>query len=135
MTPYLRSLRFVSLAALLAFPWSAMSERSTACDGPRLQIAPEATRIELDNGRLRVSVRLDSGGGIDRIGPSPQLGLGAERANLIDSFDRGRLVQQSYYGAEDGSLWNDRPWRWNPVQGGGWRGEPGTVLDVRRQAN
>ncbi len=133
MTSFFRSLRLASLAALIAFVPSTASGHPIACDAPSPD--SEAPRIELDNGRLRVSVRLDSGGGIDGIGVSPRLGQGADRANLIDSFDRGRLVQQSYYGAEDGSLWNDRPWRWNPVQGGGWRGEPGTVLDVRRQAN
>jgi hypothetical protein len=34
---------------------------------------------------------------------------------VVNSFDRGRLVQQSWCGDEDGSDWNGRPWRWNPV--------------------
>ena len=40
-------------------------------------------------------------------------------------------MQQSYYGEADGSLWNKKPWRWNPVQGGDWKGKPAKVLDSR----
>jgi hypothetical protein len=50
---------------------------------------------------------------------------------LINHHDRGRFVQQSYYGDADGSLWNKQPWRWNPVQGGDWKGTPAEVLESR----
>ena len=73
--------------------------------------------IFLDNGRLKLGVEKSSGAGIAWLSAS-----GSER-NLINHFDRGRLVQQSYYGKEDGSLWNKQPWRYNPVQGGDWRGK------------
>lgn len=46
-----------------------------------------------------------------------------ERRNVLNHFDTGRFVQQSYYGDADGSSWGRQPWRYNPVQGGGYRAE------------
>ena len=37
--------------------------------------------------------------------------------------DEGRFVQQSYYGEADGSKRDGKDWVWNPIQGGGWRGQ------------
>jgi hypothetical protein len=53
--------------------------------------------------------------------------------NLLNHYDKGRFIQQSYYGKVDGSDWNGKPWKWNPVQGGGWRGEPSKVIEVRKK--
>ena len=81
----------------------------------------------LDNGQIRLGIRKSSGaciGWFSRSGP------GAE--NLLDHWDHGRSIQQSYYGAEDGSRWAEKPWRWNPVQGGDYRGTAAevSVVDV-----
>lgn len=78
--------------------------------------------IWLGNRSFRVGLLRDSGGAIGWISPA-----GASRS-VVNSFDRGRLVQQSWYGDEDGSSWNGRPWRWNPVQGGDWKGRSATIL-------
>jgi len=51
--------------------------------------------------------------------------------NLINNHDRGRLIQQSWYGAEDGTFWDQRPWNWNPVQGGDWRGKSSEILEEK----
>ncbi len=76
----------------------------------------------LDNGTVRLGIDLASGGSVF------WFGLSANRVNLLNHYDRGRFIQQSYYGAADGSLWNRKPWRWNPVQGGDWRGAPARLL-------
>ena len=81
--------------------------------------------VFIDNGELRLGVKKSSGAGI------AYLALSATGENVINHWDRGRLVQQSYYGAKDGSMWNKEPWRWNPVQGGGWRGEPARLLELK----
>lgn len=65
--------------------------------------------IWLGNRSFRVGLLRSSGGAIGWISPP-----GGERS-VVNSFDRGRLVQQSWCGDEDGSDWNGRPWRWNPV--------------------
>jgi hypothetical protein len=76
----------------------------------------------LDNGTVRLGIDLASGGSVFSFGPA------SNHVNLLNHFDRGRFVQQSYYGTADGSLWNKKPWRWNPVQGGDWRGSPARLL-------
>ncbi len=83
----------------------------------------------IDNGVVRLGITLSSGGGIGWFSRS------GSTTDFINHSDHGRLIQQSYYGNPDGSYWKDRPWRWNPVQGGDWRGSPAKVLDVRTSTN
>jgi hypothetical protein len=51
--------------------------------------------------------------------------------NLLNSYDAGRHLQQSYYGCDDGTCWYNRPWRYNPVQGGSWQNLAPKVLEGR----
>lgn len=52
--------------------------------------------------------------------------------NMINTWDTGRLLQQSYYGNNDGSSWNGRHWRWNPVQGGSWDNQGSQLLSLEK---
>lgn len=55
-----------------------------------------------------------------------------DNVNLINRFDPGRLVQQSYYGTanyECGEFMGNR-WRYNPVQGGNQFGECSKIVDL-----
>jgi hypothetical protein len=56
--------------------------------------------------------------------------------NLVNDYDNGRLIQQSYYGDPDGSVWNmeheSRAWRWNAVQGGDYKLQSSRVESVRQ---
>lgn len=72
--------------------------------------------VLLQNERLCVGLLPASGGAIGFVAPTQ------DAPNRLNRYDRGRYLQQSYYGDEDGSKWNDTPWRYNPVQGGDWRG-------------
>ena len=81
--------------------------------------APAATS-SLDNGTVRITVDLDQGGGIVAFHPT-----GQTNNSVINTYDRGRNCQQSYYsgpsqflpaGTTQNPNWN--PWPWNPVQGG-----------------
>lgn len=91
-------------------------------------VAPDKDFVFLDNGRIKLGVKKTSGAGIAWLSRS-----GAE--NLLDHYDHGRLIQQSYYGAEDGSYWQDKPWRWNPVQGGDYKGHASEVLELTHDKN
>lgn len=84
--------------------------------------------VFLDNGQVRLGVKKTSGAGIAWFSES-------QGRNLVNHWDHGRLIQQSYYGNEDGSLWAKQPWRWNPVQGGDYRGKPAQVLDLQTRTN
>ncbi|MEO6182924.1 MAG: hypothetical protein ABIP71_07500 [Verrucomicrobiota bacterium] len=83
----------------------------------------------IDNGQVRLGVKKSSGAGIAYFSESDS------SRNLVNHHDRGRLIQQSYYGDPDGSLWNKTPWRWNPVQGGDWHGNPAKVLELKSTAH
>ncbi len=81
----------------------------------------------IDNGVIRLGIDRSAGGAIFHFGPS-----GEGSANLLNHYDKGRFIQQSYYGGEDGSEWAGKPWRWNPVQGGGYRGEAAEEVTIER---
>lgn len=86
-------------------------EREVSMDG----------KYYISNARVRLGVDLERGGSIFFFSD-------AQGRNLLNHADEGRFVQQSYYGRPDGSLWNGQPWAWNPIQGGGWRGEKAPIL-------
>jgi hypothetical protein len=74
----------------------------------------------LNNGTIQITVDLNQGGGIVALYPT-----GRPQDSVINTYDRGRNCQQSYYsgpaqylpaGATQNPNWN--PWPWNPVQGG-----------------
>jgi hypothetical protein len=81
--------------------------------------------VFLDNKHVRLGVNMDAGASIGWFSHSHS------NDNLLNRFDHGRYIQQSYYGDDDGSDWNGKPWCYNPVQGGSWKGEPSTLLESR----
>lgn len=81
----------------------------------------------IDNGILRLGIDLNSGGSICYIAES------TTKRNLLNHFDKGRFIQQSYYGKDDGSMWSKKKWRWNPVQGGGYKGEGAKIIKAQYQ--
>jgi hypothetical protein len=79
----------------------------------------------LSDGNLRIGVDGERGAGIGL------LSAGADALNVLDHFDEGRFLQQSYYGDHRGGTWMGRPWTFNPVQGGDALGHPSRVLELR----
>ena len=84
----------------------------------------EKTRF-LENGKVKIGVDLGSGGSVFWFSELP------DGKNLLNHADRGRFIQQSYYGKPDGSVWAKKPWRWNPVQGGDYKGRAARLLEVK----
>ena len=110
-------MRPVILCLLAALPVSAAD--------PHPQVASQKKFIE--NDQIKIGVDLSSGGSIYWFSELP-----ADR-NLLNHADRGRFIQQSYYGKSDGSMWAKKPWRWNPVQGGDYKGKPARLLETREE--
>ena len=81
----------------------------------------------IDNGNVRLGVNLTAGACVGWFSHSDS------SDNLLNAYDVGRYLQQSYYGDPDGSDWNGKPWRYNPVQGGSWRNEPALVIESHQK--
>ncbi len=84
----------------------------------------------LDNGVIRVGVDLERGGAISYLG---EHGSGSSVVNI---YDLGRYIQQSYYSGPDPFIppgATQHPayagWGWNPVQAGDVYGYPSAVID------
>jgi hypothetical protein len=116
---------FVILATVLgsATPLSSLAQAQSTVT------PPEQDWVFLENGHLKVGLLRGHGGAVGWLSTA-----GSQR-NLLNAFDHGRLLQQSYYGREDGSLWVQQPWRYNPVQGGDYRGQPAEVLEFTATAS
>lgn len=114
------------LAALTAI--SLISVTSVAAEDAAPGSAPDDW-IFLNNGQLRLGVIKSSGAAIG------YLSRADSTKNLLNHYDRGRLIQQSYYGDADGSMWADKPWRLNPVQGGSYQGAVPKLLEVKTEGS
>ncbi|MDP1563401.1 MAG: hypothetical protein Q8M16_18625 [Pirellulaceae bacterium] len=84
--------------------------------------APDEDWLYLQNTDLRIGFLRSHGGAVAYLSPVDS------KVNLLNHFDHGRLIQQSYYGDTDGSLWAKEPWRYNPVQGGDYQGSAAKLL-------
>jgi hypothetical protein len=78
---------------------------------------PSGNMVFLKNTHLRVGFNLDAGAGLSFLGAYQQ----NPNFSYVNAYDAGRMMQQSYYGNEDGSFWAQTPWRYNPVQAGSWQ--------------
>lgn len=78
--------------------------------------------VYLENDALKLGLLRSHGGAIGYLADR------SNNENELDHYDHGRLVQQSYYGNDDGSMWAKEPWRYNPVQGGDYQGHASQVI-------
>lgn len=83
--------------------------------------AGKANATYIANGKIQIGVDLERGGAVFHFSEY------ANKRNLLNHYDEGRFVQQSWYGDTDGSKWNGNDWCWNPVQGGSWDGKKAKV--------
>jgi hypothetical protein len=86
-------------------------------------LGAEEKWVYLDDGVLRLGVNENAGAAIGWFSAS------GSAHNLLNTYDVGRYVQQSFYGDGDGSDWNGKPWVYNPVQGGSWKNKASELLE------
>lgn len=80
--------------------------------------APEL--LTIDNGTVKIGIDKAMGASITHLSWKA-----LDQKNIVNSYDPGRLIQQSYYAGKrlnrqkDGQHKAWSPWSWNPIQGGG----------------
>lgn len=81
-------------------------------------VAGAQNLVKISNGKLTLCQDLDRGGSISHVY------VGESKRNLVNIYDEGRYIQQSYYAGnrvdrkKDGQSSSWSPWTWNPIQGG-----------------
>jgi hypothetical protein len=99
------------------------------------RLAAQPSELSADNGIIKVKFDLTRGGAISYISLS-----GSER-NLVNVFDEGRYIQQSYYAGNNidrkaegqSSRWS--PWCWNPIQVGDDFKNRAKILDYKQNGD
>jgi hypothetical protein len=95
-------------------------------------VQAQPKEISADNGILKIKFDLTRGGAISYISLS-----GSER-NLVNVFDEGRYIQQSYYAGnaidrkKEGQSPKWSPWSWNPIQVGDEFKNRAKILDYKQ---
>ena len=114
---------FMVVAPLLL---AALLSRSSEALDSKKKVKPPQQWEYLDNGVVRIGIDKSRGACIGYFAESKT------RRNLLNNYDEGRFIQQSYYGRPDGSKWNGKPWVYNPVQGGYAKGKSSRLLKFSR---
>jgi len=100
-----------------------------------LPVMPQQKEIFADNGKLNVKFDLTRGGAISYISVS-----GSSR-NLVNIYDEGRYIQQSYYAGKsidrkaEGQSPKWSPWSWNPIQVGDEYKNRAKILDYKQSGD
>lgn len=100
-----------------------------------IKLVKDAYTLELANSNLKLKVDLLRGGAIS------YLSKASDNKNLINVYDRGRYIQQSYYAGanidrtSEGQHPSWSPWNWNPIQVGDVYNNSSVVLESQVTAN
>ncbi len=93
--------------------------------------------VYIENDFMKIGARLSWGGGLSCVYSKTQSPDGIE--NLLNNYDTGRLVQQSYLGAVDDpyhcSSYNTSPRTYTPNQGGDQHNNRSKLVDYRVGSN
>ncbi len=102
-------------------------------DEPAELVHVPSSKAQIDNGVLTLKLDLTRGGAIS------YLSLSGKDRNIVNIYDEGRYIQQSYYAGKsvnrqkDGQSPSWSPWSWNPIQVGDAFGNRAEILDFQKK--
>ncbi len=120
---YILSLSILSSSILMACASAPVV--GTVDSGSQLR----TDTLTIDNGKICLKQDLGRGGSIC------YLSVSREDKNVVNVFDEGRYIQQSYYAGKrlnrqaDGQSPEWSPWEWNPIQAGNYAGKRAPILE------
>ena len=100
-----------------------------------INIDAQPKELSVDNGIIKLKVDLTRGGAINYLSKSNK------KRNLVNIFDEGRYIQQSYYAGKSlnrqdkGQSPSWSPWTWNPIQVGDAFGNRAKILDFKQNGD
>ena len=112
---------------LLLFSYCGKSKQPT--------VLVENNNPVIDNGILKLKLDLTRGGAIS------YLSLSDKDRSIVNIFDEGRYIQQSYYAGKsinrqgEGQSPSWSPWSWNPIQVGDAFENRAKILDFQKSEN
>lgn len=108
---------------------TSMADITPAPDPTPTPATPRTDTVTLDNGHIRLKQDMGRGGSICYMSDSK------EDRNLVNVYDEGRYIQQSYYAGQrlnrvdEGQSPSWSPWDWNPIQAGNYAGKRARILE------
>ncbi len=99
------------------------------------KVLEKSDKPVIDNEVLTLKLDLSRGGAIS------YLSLSGKDRNIVNIFDEGRYIQQSYYAGksinrqDDGQSASWSPWSWNPIQVGDVFRNRAEILDFQKTEN
>lgn len=132
----MKTMKTIIQLTILLFLTTACNEDSSGQDEiQHLESTYKPEFLQVDNGVIKVKVDLTRGGAISYLSNSGSIN------SLINIYDEGRYVQQSYYAgsgvdrSSDGQSPSWSPWPWNPIQVGDAFGNRAQILDYKKDGN
>ncbi|MBQ7714530.1 MAG: dockerin type I repeat-containing protein [Clostridia bacterium] len=115
---------------------SSASVKITDIEEETFEYYPQTTYF-IENTNLKLGVDLCMGGGVNYY--EDKNDGNAQYTNLLNNYDVGRLIQQSYYGIDKAPYelgwWGGHAWQYNPVQGGDKDNNISRVVDFEFVSN
>jgi hypothetical protein len=133
---YLKKHNAAYLSSITFSTCEAKDATFALCDVSTEKIAVYSNEIYyIEDNNYKLGLRLTWGGGICYLYDKNNTSYGL--TNLVNQYDTGRLIQQSYYGTDShndprytNGYFNNSNWGYNPVQGGDKGNTPSRIIDV-----
>jgi len=125
----------IQILAIVVLATIACKSATMQNEAKLVKTDPTVQTLEVRNTLLHVKLDLTRGGAINYIS------LSDKKRNVVNIYDEGRYIQQSYYAGKnqdrinEGQSPNWSPWAWNPIQVGDSYNNRAKILEYDKKEN